>query len=69
MSITKPELVKYGPNLEKEHHLFLTVVFSFSGMIYLICIFYHLWYCHFTPIAFLPELIFGIVVCRVIIVL
>ena len=63
MSITKPKLVKYViPRVGKgkcpvsksgkEFQVFLIVVFLFSttfGTIFLICIFYHLWYCHLTP--------------------
>ena len=64
MIITEPELVKctipVGKSNDpfskfgKEVHLFLIVVFlSFStlGMIFLICVFTHLWYCHFGPIS------------------
>ena len=58
ISTEKLELVRYiiprvgksnGPlsKFGKEFHLFLIVVFSFSTTL---CIFYHLWYCHFDPI-------------------
>ena len=65
MSITKPELVKYtiprvGKNngllskFGKEFHLFLIAVFLYFtslGLIFLICIFYHLWHCDFGIIS------------------
>ena len=44
----------------KDFHSFLIVVFSFSttlGMIFIICTFYHLWYCHFDPINIFPLVI------------
>ena len=74
MSITKSELVKNisrmkknsnDPisNFGKEFNLFLFVLFSFStilGMIFLICIFYHLWYYHFDAIIIFPFVLINI---------
>ena len=74
MGITKSVLVKYiiprvgknnGPlsKFGKEFNLFLIVPFLFSttlGMIFLICVCYHLWKCHFDHISIFPFVVITI---------
>ena len=50
-----------SPNLEKNFiSMFVIAVFSFStalGMIFLVCIIYHLLHCHFDLISIFPFVV------------